>query len=128
MSLDPTTSGAPSLKPVGTAHWRSRRLASQLTGMGLVVVLGILTAFVLWVALTTRVATNELRTIILASDAAQSARDAADDEKLIATNDRLAPSPEVLAEHTAAAAAFDLALESVHGAGAPDNDLVQTNF
>jgi signal transduction histidine kinase/ActR/RegA family two-component response regulator len=91
-------------------------------------VLVALTAFALWVDFTTRAATTDLRTIILASDAVESARDLAGDEKVLATSYRLVPSPETLSEHTAAAAAFNRALTSGSGDREIDSNSVETQI
>jgi signal transduction histidine kinase len=88
--------------------------------MGLMLVLVALTACALWVTYTTHLATDELRTIVLASDAVGTARDMAADERSLSNEYRLTGSPEALAAHAAAAAAFEHAFASVHVDGDSD--------
>ena len=98
----------------------SPRLASQLAALGLVLVLLALTTFTLWMEFTTRAASSDLRAIVLASDAVGSARDMAGDERMLTDEYRLAPSPEILAQHAAAGVAFANALAGLPAADQPD--------
>jgi diguanylate cyclase (GGDEF)-like protein/PAS domain S-box-containing protein len=93
----------------------------RLAWIGLGSVLAFLTAFALWIALTSHAAGDSARAASLVSDAYEQARYAVAGEESLERKYRLEPGPDVRSRYRASAASLVSALKDAQAAGTADD-------
>ena len=96
---------------------KKNHLISRLTSFGLTSILLVLTAFSIRATLNTQQAANRTAVLEYLSDQYQQARFAVGAVESLERKYRLAPGPDPLASHTAAAAALVTALHNIAQSG-----------
>ena len=106
---------------------RVRITPGRFAWIGLALVLAFLTAFSLWVAVTSQAAGNAVRTASAVDDAYERALTAVADEESLERKYRLEPSQDVRSRYLASAAALESALEAARAAGTASDARLEAN-